>query len=220
MPQITVHHLNYSRSQRLLWMLEEMGIDYDMVTYERDRSFRAPPALARVHPLGRAPVVELDGQVLAESGAILERLADLHSALRPAPGSPEHQEYRFWLHYAEGSLLPPLLVRLIVDRIREASVPFFLRPVTRGIADKVDANYTDDQVALHLRFVDDHLADRAYFVGDDLTAADIQMGYPVEAALQRGRVEGLENLRAWHDRMASRPAYQRARDKGGPAMPA
>lgn len=219
MPEIIVHHLKYSRSLRVLWMLEEMEADYSIVEYRRDRNFRAPPELENAHPLGRAPVVEVDGQTLAESGAILEFLADLHPALRPEAGTPELQQYRFWMHYAEGSLMPPLLVRLIIDNIRDAPVPFFLKPVTRTIAGKVDASYTDDQLGRHLRFVNDELGKRPYFVGDAFTAADIQMVYGVEAALDRSRVEGLDNLAAWHARVSARPAYRRALEKGGPAMP-
>jgi glutathione S-transferase len=219
MSQITVHHLIYSRSLRILWMLEEMEADYQLVEYHRDKDFRAPPELEQAHPLGRAPVVEVDGKVLAESGAILEFLADRHPALRPEPGTEAHQDYRFWMHYAEGSLMPPLLVQLIMANIRNAKVPFFLKPITRRIADTVDANYTRDQLGRHLRFVNAELANRPYFVGETFTAADIQMVYGVEAALERSGFEGLENLATWYERVSARPAYQRALAKGGPAMP-
>lgn len=219
MPNYRVHHLVYSRSLRILWMLEEMGATYEIVTYHRDKAFRAPPELEEIHPLGRAPVLEADGVVMAESGAILEFLADHHPELRPEPGTPEHQNFRFWMHYAEGSIMPPLLVRLLFDKVGSAKVPFFIKPVVKGIVDKVDKSYTDDQVGRHLRFMNQQLADREYFVGDTFSAADIQMIYAVDAGLERGRVDGLTNLSRWQERMADRPAYQRALEKGGPALP-
>ncbi|TNE91009.1 MAG: glutathione S-transferase [Deltaproteobacteria bacterium] len=200
-------------------MLEEMGVDYEIVEYKRDRHFRAPPELEKAHPLGRAPVLEVDGRVLAESGAILEFLADMHPALRPEAGTPEFQDYRFWMHYAEGSLMPPLLVQLIMGQIRDAKVPFFLKPITRSIADNVDAKFTNDQLGRHVHFVDQQLAGHTYFVGNQFTAADIQMVYAVEAVLERSGIGGVDHLAAWHARVASRPAYKRALEKGGPAMP-
>ena len=219
MSEIVVHHLIYSRSLRVLWMLEEMDTPYTLREYHRDENFRAPKSLEAIHPLGRAPVLEMDGRVLAESGAILEALADRAPELRPEAGSPALQDYRFWMHYAEGSLMPPLLIRLLIDQVRHAKVPFFIKPITRQIAQKVDDAYTDDQLERQLRFVDAHLASRAFFVGDSLTAADIQMVYAVEAGLGRGRVPDLPHAAAWLERMQARPAFQRAVDKGGPALP-
>jgi glutathione S-transferase len=216
MQAITVHHLEYSRSSRILWMLEELDLDYELRTYKRDRHFRAPPELAEVHPLGRAPLVTVGDQVLAESGAIIEYFADHHPQLRPAESL---QDYRFWLHYAEGSVMPPLLVRLVIDNVRNAKLPFFIKPVARGIADKVDARYTDDALALHLGFMNDALQSREWFAGDAFTGADVQMLYAVLAGLGRGRVDELGNLEAWVKRVEARPAYQRAVEKGGPALP-
>ena len=134
---IKVHHLNYSRSLRVLWLLEELGLDYSIQSWERDKDFRAPAEAAEVHPLGRFPMVEVDGRVLAESGAVLEYFADREGKLRPTEDE-EKLECRFFMHYAEGSAMPPLLVKLITSRLRQARVPFFVKPIARGIADQVD----------------------------------------------------------------------------------
>ncbi len=214
---IKVHHLNYSRSLRVLWLLEELGLDYTIQPWERDKDFRAPSAAAEVHPLGRFPMVEVDGHVLAESGAVLEYFADREGKLRPTTGA-EKQECRFFLHYAEGSVMPPLLVKLIFTRLRSAPMPFFVKPIARGIADQVDKSYTDPALDLHLGFVEKTLSSRTYFAGDSFSIADIQMIYPVEAALSRASGER-PNMSAWRERVASRPAFQRAEAKGGKAVP-
>jgi len=218
---ITVHHLAYSRSLRILWLLEELGLEYTLVRYERDENFRAPPSLEKAHPLGRAPVVEVDGVVLAESGAIIEHFADRSSErdVRLRPSSAEGlREYRFFLHYAEGSAMPPLLVQLLVDRVRSAPMPFFIKPVARGIAAKLESSYSGPAITRHFGFVEQTLSQRQYFAGDEFSGADIQMFYPVEAALSRGRGEW-PALRAWRERVTQRDAYRRAVQKGGPALP-
>lgn len=213
---ITVHHLEHSRSLRVLWLLEELGLDYSVLSYARTAEFRAPPELAAVHPLGRAPVVEVDGHVLAESGAILEYFVEREGKL--GPNTPNALlEYRFFLHYAEGSAMPPLLVQLILDKLRVAPVPFFVKPIARKIADTLETNFSGPAIALHFGFVDDVLARRPYFAGDDFSAADIQMFYAVEAALARGKGQW-PNLAAWRSRVEERPAFRRAVAKGGPAM--
>jgi len=214
---IKVHHLNYSRSLRVLWLLEELGLDYSIEDWERDADFRAPSAAARVHPLGRFPMVEVDGRVLAESGAVLEYFADREGKLRPIDES-ENLECTFFLHYAEGSAMPPLLVRLILDRVRAAPLPFFIKPIARGIADKVDASYTKPALDLHLGFVERTLAERTYFAGETFSIADIQMFYPVEGALSRAGGER-PHMSAWRERVTSRLAYQRAEARGGMAVP-
>ncbi len=214
---IKVHHLNYSRSLRVLWLLEELGLEYSVQSWERDKNFRAPAAAAEIHPLGRFPMVEVDGRVLAESGAVLEYFADREGKLRPTD-EEENLECRFFLHYGEGSVMPPLLVRLIFDRLRAAPMPFFIKPIARGIADKVDQSYTDPALDLHLGFVEQTLSERPYFAGDTFSIADIQMFYPVEAALSRAKAER-PNMAAWRDRVTSRPAYQRAEAQGGAAVP-
>jgi glutathione S-transferase len=214
---IKVHHLNYSRSLRVLWLLEELGLEYSIEPWKRDKSFRAPAEAARVHPLGRFPMVEVDGRVLAESGAVLEYFADREGKLRPTDPT-EKLECAFFMHYAEGSVMPPLLVQLILARVRAAPMPFFIKPIARGIADKVDEGYTSSALDLHLGFIDRTLAARPYFAGDTFSIADIQMFYPVEAALSRAKGER-PNMSAWRERVTSRPAYQRAEARGGTAVP-
>jgi glutathione S-transferase len=214
---IKVHHLNYSRSLRVLWLLEELGLEYSVEPWERDANFRAPKEAARVHPLGRFPMVEVDGRVLAESGAVLEYFADREGKLRPTD-EDEKLECRFFLHYGEGSVMPPLLVRLILDRLRAAPVPFFVKPVAKGIAGKIDESYTTPALDLHLGFIEKTLGERTYFAGDTFSIADIQMFYPVEAALSRSP-GSYPNMAAWRDRVTSRPAYQRAEAAGGAAVP-
>lgn len=214
---IKVHHLNFSRSLRVLWLLEELELEYTIQSWERDKNFRAPSAAADVHPLGRFPMVEVDGRVLAESGAVLEYFADREGKLRPTDEA-EKLECRFFLHYAEGSVMAPLLVRLILSRLRTAPMPFFIKPVARGIADKVDASYTGPALDLHLGFVERTLGERPYFAGETFSIADIQMIYPVEGALSR-TTGAYPNMSAWRERVTSRPAYQRAEAKGGTAVP-
>lgn len=214
---IKVHHLNYSRSLRILWLLEELELEYSIESWERDGNFRAPIEAARVHPLGRFPMVEVDGRVLAESGAILEYFADRESKLRPID-EDERLECTLFLHYGEGSVMPPLLVRLILDRLRAAPVPFFVKPIAKGIAAKIDESYTTPALKLHLGFIEKTLGERTYFAGDTFSIADIQMFYPVEAALSRSD-ESYPNMAAWRDRVTSRPAYQRAEAAGGTAVP-
>jgi glutathione S-transferase len=214
---IIVHHLMHSRSLRVLWLLEELGLDYELVRYERDANFRAPPSLEKAHPLGRAPVVEVDGLVLAESGAILEHFADREQRLRPA-SAEGLRDYRFFLHYAEGSAMPPLLVQLLVDRVRSAPMPLFIKPIARRIAQEIERNYSGPAIERHFGFVERSLSQRPFFAGGELSAADIQMFYPVEAALRRGGGQW-PHLRAWLERVKQRDAYRRAEQKGGPAMP-
>ena len=214
---IKVHHLNFSRSLRVLWLLEELELDYTIQSWERDKNFRAPAAAADVHPLGRFPMVEVDGRVLVESGAVLDYFANREGKLKPTDEA-EKLECTMFLHYAEGSLTPPLLVSLIFARLRSAPMPFFIKPIARGIADKIDQSYTHPTLDLHLGFVEKTLSERPYFAGDSFSIADIQMFYPVEAALSRAPGER-PNMVAWRDRVTSRPAYQRAEAKGGKAVP-
>jgi glutathione S-transferase len=216
---ILVHHLDLSRSLRVLWLLEELGLEYEIRPWKRDKNFRAPADATSVHPLGRFPMVEVDGHVLAESGAILEYFAEREGKLRPAGGNALLW-YRFFLHYAEGSAMPPLLVQLVVDRMRSAPMPFFVKPIARAIADRVQQGYSGPAVDLHFGFVEQTLGERAYFAGDELTLADIQMYYPVEASRTRGGAQHRPNTQAWLKRVTSREAFKRAQDKGGPAVPA
>jgi glutathione S-transferase len=216
---IIVHHLEKSRSQRVLWLLEELGLDYEIKTYLRDsKTLLAPAALKSVHPLGKSPVLT-DGEItVAESGAILEYLLDRYDPkgrLRPAAGSDELLEYRYWLHYAEGSLMTPLLLALVFARLPSQPMPFFIRPVVKGISDKVLSSYVRPQIKTHLDFVEQRLAQSAWFAGSDFSAADIQMSYPLQAALERGGLK-LPGIAAFVKRIRARPAYQRAEARGGP----
>lgn len=219
MTDLVVHHLESSRSQRILWLLEELEVPYELKRYARDpKTMRAPPELQQVHPLGRSPVVTIDDIVLAESGAIVEHLVDAYGEgrLRPEPGTEAHRRYRFFLHYAEGSLMPPLLVRLIFNTVRTAPLPFFLKPVVNGIVGKVDAAYTTPEITRHLSFLEGELESRQFFCGDDLTAADVQMSFPLESAAARGGLSDLfPKLLGYLERIHARPAYQRALERGG-----
>ena len=216
---LTVHHLENSRSQRVLWLLEELGVPYEVKRYERDRAtLLAPPELARVHPLGKSPVVT-DGDVtVAESGAIIEYLLERHGTgrLAPAPGSPARRRFTYWLHYAEGSLMPLLVMKLVFSQVQKAPAPFFVRPLIRAIVRKVNRGYLDRELGKHLAYLEGELTRNAWFAGDEFSAADIQMSFPVDAAFARGDAAAYPRLRAWLDRIQARPAYRRALDKGGP----
>ena len=220
---IKVHHLNSSRSQRVLWMLEELGLRYEVVRYQRDaRTLLAPASLRAVHPLGKSPVIEDGGLVLAESAAILEYLVERYDRdhhFSPPPGpfdAPERLRYRYWLHYAEGSAMPPLLLSLVFSRLKQAPMPFFVRPIAGGIAAKVLAGYVDPQITLHLDFLEDELGKSEWFAGDRFTAADIQMSFPIEAAAQRAAGTARPRLQAFVERIHARPTYQRALQQDGP----
>jgi glutathione S-transferase len=217
---ITVHHLNNSRSQRILWLLEELGAEYEVRRYERDAAtMLAPASLRAVHPLGKSPVIT-DGDVtMAESGAIIEYLADRYGAgrLAPAPGAPERLRYTYWLHYAEGSAMPPMLMSLVFNRLRTAPAPFFVRPVARGIADKVMTSFVSPQIKLHLDYMEGELGKSRWFAGDEFSAADVQMSFPLEAAASRGGLDASRpRLTDFLARIHQRPAYRRALEKGGP----
>jgi glutathione S-transferase len=216
---LTVHHLNNSRSQRVLWLLEELGVPYEIKRYERDpKTMLAPPELRAVHPLGKSPVITDDGLTIAESGAIVEYLVGKYGEGRfaPAPGTPEWLRYTYWLHYAEGSAMPPLLLKLVALRIASAPMPFFARPIARKIAATLQASFVDPQLKLHLGYIDKELSATGWFVGNDFTAADVQMSFPLEAATARGGLNGqIPAIAGFLQRIHARPAYQRALDRGG-----
>lgn len=216
---ITVHHLDNSRSQRILWLLEELGVPYEIKRYQRDpKTMLAPPELKHVHPLGKSPVVSDDGLVLAESGAIIEYLADRYGAgtLIPPHGTPARLRCNYWLHYAEGSAMPPLLMKLVFHRVETAPAPFFVKPIAKSIAHKVMRSFIDPQLRLHLDYLEGQLAGREWFVGDTLSAADIQLSFPLEAFAARGGLDaGHPNLSGFLQRIHARPAYRRALEKGG-----
>ncbi|MFM0126424.1 glutathione S-transferase [Paraburkholderia sediminicola] len=216
---LIVHHLNNSRSQRVLWLLEELGVPYEIKRYERDpKTMLAPPELRAVHPLGKSPVITDDGQTLAESGAIIEYLVDKYGQDRfaPAAGAPERLRYTYWMHYAEGSAMPPLLLKLIALRIASAPMPFFAKPIARKIASTLQSSFVDPQLKLHLDFINKELSATGWFVGNDFTAADVQMSFPLEAATARGGMEGqIPAVVEFLKRIHARPAYQRALERGG-----
>jgi glutathione S-transferase len=216
---IVVHHLNNSRSQRVLWLLEELGLPYEVRRYEREKSGLAPKSLEAVHPLGKSPVIQDGEATLAESGAILEYLADRHGAgrLAPLPGTPERLRYSYWMHYAEGSAMPPLLMKLIFDRVASAPMPFFVKPIARGIANKVRSSFIGPQIARHLDFMEGSLKDNPWFAGPAFSAADIQLSFPLEAAAARAGLDARRpRLMDFLGRIHARPAYQRALERGGP----
>ena len=198
---LTLHHLEKSRSHRILWLFEELELDYELKEYQRDADFRADKALRKIHPLGKAPIVTDGDEVLAETGAVIETILDTHGKgrLRPEPGTEAYRQFRYFLHYAEGSLMPPLLVRLIFDKVESAPLPFFLKPIAKGISSKVNETFISGEMKLHSSFLEDIMKERDWFAGDEFTAADVQMSYPVEGLLSRGRLESdqVPKLRAY-----------------------
>jgi glutathione S-transferase len=216
---ITVHHLNNSRSQRILWLLEELGVEYEIKRYQRDAAtMLAPPSLRAVHPLGKSPVVTDGTDTLAESGAIVEYLIARYGNGRfiPPAGTPERLRYTYWLHYAEGSAMPPLLLKLIFDRVETGPMPFFVRPIAKGISKKVKSAFITPQITTHLDFMESELGKSEWFAGKDLTGADIQMSFPLEAATARGGLDASRpKLMAFVERIHARPAYRRALERGG-----
>ncbi len=216
---IVVHHLENSRSQRILWLLEELELPYEVKRYERDpKTYLAPKSLKDVHPLGKSPVIT-DGDItLAETGAIVEYLIHTYGEgrLLPQPQTAAYRDYTFWLHYAEGSLMPPMLLKLVFDKIKTSPMPFFVKPIARKIADQTTKAFIGPQIKTHLSFVEDYLKQHEWFAGDQLTGADIQMSFPLEASFARGGGAQYPNIAAYVKRIHARPAYQRALAKGGP----
>ena len=201
---IVVHHLNNSRSQRILWLLEELGVPYEIKFYQRDATTNlAPPELKAVHPLGKSPVITDGGRTIAESGAIIDYLIRAYGRghLAPAADSPDHETYLEWLHYAEGSAMLPLMLLLYTTRLGEAAAPLKGR--------------IDDEIANHLGYVNQALEGREYLVGADLTGADVQMSFVGEIGRVFGRLADFPNIAAWIDRLHARPAFKAALEKGG-----
>ncbi len=201
---IKIHHLNNSRSQRILWLMEELDVDYNVIRYERNAETNlAPPELNDVHPLGKSPVIEDGDLKLHESGAITDYIIQKYGngKLAPEVGSDDHVRYNEWLHYAEGSLMLPLLLRLYTSRLGDAAAPLNPR--------------IDSETVNHFSFVNAHMKGRDYFVGDSLTGADIMMSFPLEAASARGGLKMLPDLSAFVERIQKRPAYLKALEKGG-----
>ncbi|EJL69024.1 glutathione S-transferase [Variovorax sp. Varisp85] len=218
---LTVHHLNNSRSQRVLWLLEELELPYEIVHYQRDpQTSLAPASLRAVHPLGKSPVVTTqDGLTLAESGAIIETLIERHGngRLAPAVGSPEALRYRYWLHFAEGTAMSPLLLKLVFDRIETSKMPFFAKPIAKAIAAKAKSAFINPNIANHLNYMEAELGKSEWFAGDAFTGADIQMSFVVEASQARGGLDAKRpKLMSYLERIHARPAYKRALERGGP----
>jgi glutathione S-transferase len=225
---LTVHHLETSRSQRILWLLEELGVPYDLRVYRRNPATRlAPPELRAVHPLGKSPVITDDGEVLAESGAIIEYIVEKYgnrgqgelAHLQPAPGTPEYRQCRYWMHYCEGSLMNWLVMKLVFVSIPNRPMPFFARPIARAICGKVQEQLVDPNLQAATAFIEQHLTRNRWFAGPDLTMADFQMSFGVEALLSRATGAAAHpHLSEYHARIRARPAYQRAEAKGGPTV--
>ena len=225
---LNVHHLETSRSHRILWLLEELGVPYTLKVYKRDPKTRlAPPELKKVHPLGKSPVVTDDGEVFAESGAIIEYLAEQYASqgsdelthLVPAAHTPEQRQCRFWMHYAEGSLMNWMVMKLVFMTIPTQPMPFFVRPIARALCTGVQSKLIDPNLKTALDFIEDHLNKHTWFAGEHLTMADFQMSFAVEAALSRSKdAATYPKLQAYAKRLRARPAYQRAVQKGGPVV--
>jgi glutathione S-transferase len=216
---ITVHHLENSRSQRVLWLLEELGLPYEVKRYERNKKTSlAPPELMAVHPLGKSPVITDGAITVAETGAIVEYLIDkADGALRPEAGTADRRRYTYWLHFAEGSAMPPLLMALVFAKVRTSPMPFFARPIARAIADKVMQGFVQPNLDRNLAFMDGELSDRGWFAGRSFSGADVMMSFPVEAALsRRGSPEKAPRLASFLERIRARPAWVRALERGGP----
>ncbi|MBI1683879.1 glutathione S-transferase [Caulobacter hibisci] len=214
---LVVHHLNNSRSQRVLWLLEELGVPYEVKRYERNlQTMLAPPELRAIHPLGKSPVITDGDKTIAETGAIVEYLLDTYGngRLIPAPGTPERLRYTYWLHYAEGSAMTPLLLKLVFNALPARS-PGLLKPLVKAIAGKAQAGFVDPQLKAHIDYWDAELAKSAWFAGAEFTAADVMMSFPLEAAVSRAGAGSRPRVKAFLDRIHARPAYRKALERGG-----
>lgn len=222
---IIVHHLDNSRSQRILWMLEELGLKYEVKYHKRDpKTMLAPDSLRAVHPLGKAPVLVDNGVTLVESAAILEYLVDKYGGgkFKPVPGTPEFLRYTFWMHFAEGSAMTPLLLRLIFDKIKNPPIPavakFLIAPVVQGIAAQVNKMVIAPNLKSHQAYMEAELGKSPWFAGPEFTAADVQMSFVVEASASRGGLTKTSHpkLIGFLDKIHARPAYKKAIEVGGP----
>lgn len=216
---LVVHHLENSRSQRILWLLEELGVEYEMKRYGRDKQTGlAPPELKDIHPLGKAPVIVDNGVTVAESGAIIEYLVHTYDdgQLHPEVGTSAWRTYTYWMHYAEGTFMPLMIISLILGRIETAPMPFFIKPVAKGITGKVRANYLDANVRNNLAFLEQTLSESTWFCGDSFSAADVQMSFALEAAeVRTDLAKSFPHLAGFLKTVRERPAYKAALDRGG-----
>ncbi len=219
---IILHHLNNSRSQRILWLLEELNLEYEVKHYQRDSVTNlAPNTLTLMHPLGKSPILT-DGEItVAESGAIIEYLVGTYhetsvgQLVDPQRGCEVHRQYTYWLHFSEGTLMPPLVAKLVLDRVRTNAKPFFVKAIANKIVDKLMAAYYGPIIAKNMDYIESHLAHNAWFAGEELSGADIQMSFPLEAAVARGNGKNFPNITNFVDKVHARPAYQAALEKGG-----
>ncbi len=216
---LTVHHLNNSRSQRVLWLLEELGLPYEIRRYERDgKTMLAPPELKAVHPLGKSPVITDGAATLAETGAIVETLCEVYAGgrLRPAAGTEERLRWTYWMHYAEGSAMPPLLMKLVFTALPQRA-PGLIRGLVKAVSNSALKGFVDPQLTSHFDHWEAELGRSAWFAGEAFSAADVMMSFPIEAAADRaGALEGRPRLAAFLKTIHARPAYQAALAKGGP----
>ncbi|CAN5409396.1 glutathione S-transferase [soil metagenome] len=215
---IVVHHLNNSRSQRVLWLLEELGVPYEVKRYERDaKTMLAPPELRAVHPLGKSPVITDGDKTIAETGAIIEYVLDTYGQGRliPAAGTPERLRYTYWLHYAEGSAMTPLLLKLVFTALPNRA-PGLMKGLVKAIAAKAQTGFIDPQLKTHIDYWEAELAKASWFAGPDFTGADIAMSFPLEAAAARAGAASRPRVKAFLDRIHARPAYRQALERGGP----
>lgn len=217
---ITIHHLNNSRSQRVIWLLEELGVDYEIKLYQRDPiTMLAPSSLLKVHPLGKSPVITDGDVVIAESGAIIEYLIDrydIERKLAPAPGTPTRLRYTYWLHFAEGSAMSPMLMKLVFGQVEKAPMLFFVKPIAKAISKKVKAGYIEPQIKAHLAFVESELGKSTWLAGGRLSGADIQMSFPLEIAAALGALDDNHpKILAYLRRIHARAGYKRGLERGG-----
>ena len=217
---LLIHHLNNSRSQRVLWLLEELAVPYDICHHQRDaKTMLAPPALLAVHPLGKSPVLVDGDTTVAETGAIVEYILERfgNGRMQPAPGTPEAQRHRYWLHFAEGSAMPPLLFKLVFDEVAKAPMPFFVKPIAKAISQKVLAALVWPNLRRQFDFIEAELGKSNWLAGDALSGADIMMSFPLEAAVARAGLDARHpRMLDFVKRVHARPAYQRALQRGGP----
>lgn len=215
---ITLHHLNNSRSQRILWLLEELGLEYDIKEYQRDPiTSAAPDALKAIHPLGKSPVITDGDLTVAESGAIIEYLLDNYDSqhrLRPSKGQ-DLLDYRYWLHFAEGSLMPLLVMKLVMMKMPTNPMPFFVKPIAKKLSEKVQEMFITPRLAPQMALIEITLADKTWLTGDELTAADIQMSFPLQASSNRMDLTAFPNIARYLKQIEAIPAYQKAVERGG-----
>ncbi|SFC32219.1 glutathione S-transferase [Marinospirillum celere] len=217
---LTLHHLEKSRSHRIVWLLELLGVEYQIKTYQRDaKTLLAPAELKAIHPLGKSPVLTDGDRVIAESGALIDYLVEVYGQGRLQPGKDNLDawvDYRYWLHYAEGSLMPWLLMNLVFTQIPKQPMPFFIKPVAKGISGKVLEQLVTPNLNTHLPFIEQQLEGKRWLLGEQLTAADVQMSFPLQAVAARMDVKAYPNLAAYVARIQEEPSWQQVIAKVGP----